>query len=484
MPQLTVDQAIEVGLTHHRAGRLPEAEAVYRQVLAVAPDHFVALQLLGALAAGVGNLEVAIQLTERAIALRPDFAECHMNLGEIYRRAGKPEKGLAPARRALELRPDLDGARGNLGLILRDMGKYAEAKPLLRAEIARHPENFDLRMDLANAHWAEGEHDEALAIFRRAAAEWPTNVTAHWSMARILLQKGQMEEGWQEFEWRLKHSTMRLDRGFVQPQWDGSDPSGKTILLHAEGGLGDALQFVRLAPMVAQRGASVVLECQETLAPLFEGMVGVQRVVARGKELPEFNFHIPMQGLPRILGITLKNIPDRVPYLSVPEDRKRKWAERIPASGGKARVGVVWAGSPNNDMEFRSRSIELFYPMLKIPGFQFFSLQTGEDSRRPPPEGIDWVDLTAELRDMADTAALVEKMDLVISVDTSVAHLAGALARPVWVLIPSHSDFRWLLERADSPWYPTMRLFRQDFGGKWEDVAERITGELKKFGTS
>lgn len=481
MPQVTVEQALEAALQHHRAGRLAEAENIYRQILAFAPDNFVAMQLLGAIAAQVGRLDAAIEFTERAIALKPDAPEYHMNLGEIYRRAGQPARGLVHARRAAELRPDLPDIYLNLGMIYRDLDQQEEAKQAFRKAIAAQPHNIDLQLNLGNAHWALHEHEQALALFRRAVAAQPNNVGAHWSVARVLLQLGQFREGWEEFEWRLQHPTMRLNRGFAQPQWDGSDPTDKTILLYAEGGLGDALQFVRLAPIVAKRGARVVLECQAALVPLFQGMEGVEQIVARGDALPPFDWQIPLQGLPRILDLTLDNIPSQVPYIRVPEDRARIWAERMPARDGKTRIGLVWAGSPNNDMEFRSRSLELFYPMLKLPGFRFFSLQMGEDRLQRPPEGTDWVDLTAEIGDMADTAALVQNLDLVISVDTSTAHLAGALGKPVWVLIPSHSDFRWLLKRTDSPWYPTMRLFRQGNGRPWTEVAHEIMKALADF---
>jgi Flp pilus assembly protein TadD len=481
MPQVSLEQALDIGVQHHRAGRLAEAEGIYRKVLAVAPNHPTALQLLGALAAQVGKYEIAIELTERALAIQPGVGEYHLNLGECYRRAGKFDKGLAHALRAVELCPQVAGAHANLGYVYRDIGRMDEAKLAFLNARALAGADADLEINLGNAHWAMHEHEAALAAFRRAVAMKPDDVYAHWSVARVLLQMGEMGEGWEEFEWRLKHPTMRLNRGFEQPQWDGSDLGGKRILLHAEGGLGDALQFVRFVPIVARRGGKVILECQAGLVSLFQGVEGVGEIVTKGKELPGFDVHIPFQGLPRVLGVRVDNVPNQVPYVRVPEERAAKWAGKIPGRNGKTRVGLVWAGSPNNDMEFRSRTLEMFNPFLNSSGFQFFSLQMGEDGKQRPPVGIDWVDLTSEIGDMADTAALVDSMDLVISVDTSTAHLAGALGKKVWVLIPSHSDFRWLLKRTDTPWYPTMRLFRQRNGGKWEEAAEEIAAELVKF---
>jgi hypothetical protein len=273
---------------------------------------------------------------------------------------------------------------------------------------------------------------------------------------------------------------MRLDRGFTQPQWDGSDPAGKTILLHTEGGLGDAVNFVRLVPMATRHGGRFVLECQPTLISLFQGIPGVDQLVARGQPLPPFDYHLPLQGLPRILGITLQNIPNQVPYLTAPKDRAVSFAERT-LNDGKLRVGLVWCGVMYNEADFRSRTLDIFHPLMKLPGIRFFSLQKGDASAEIPPPDTDWVDFSNELKDFSDTAALVSIMDLVISVDTSVAHLAGALAKPVWVLIPTQSDFRWLLDRTDSPWYPTMRLFRQRQGDDWSKTIEDMTKSLSEF---
>jgi hypothetical protein len=303
----------------------------------------------------------------------------------------------------------------------------------------------------------------------------------HWGYSLILLTVGDFKNGWEEFEWRLRAPELGFHRGFSQPQWDGSNFPGKTLLLHAEGGFGDAIHFVRYVPLVSQRGGTIVLECRPELASLMTQVPGIQRVIPKGETLPAFDFHIPLQSLPRIFQTTLETIPASVPYLGALEVKARYWQDRVRAAPGpKLKVGLVWAGSNTNSPEDqRSRSLETFAPLASIPGIQFYSLQKGPEAVQPVPEGLSLVSYADELRDFTDTAGLVANLDLVISVDTSVVHLAGAMAKPVWTLVPAKCDFRWLLGREDSPWYPTVRLFRQKKGDKWNVVVGKIAEELR-----
>lgn len=478
--RITLAQAIELALQHHRAGRLDEAEVAYKNILAQAPNNPDAIHLLGVIASQKGRHDLAIDMIQRAIAMNPQSAEFHFNLGGIYRAAGKLEESLAQIRLALQLKPEFPGGHAILGLTLSEIGRFDEAIEALNKALEIEPNRAGSHLDLGNVHWKMGRHEQALTCFRRAIECEPNSAALHWSCARVLLQLGQLPEGWEEFEWRLRYKEMRLDRGFAQPQWDGSDPAGKTILLHTEGGLGDAVNFIRLVPMAARPGARIILECQPTLISLFQNIPGVDQLVARGQKLPPFDCHLPLQGLPRILGITLENIPNRVPYLTAPKDRVANFAARMP-SDGKLRVGLIWCGVMYNETDFRTRTLDTFHPLMKLPEIQFYSLQKGEASTQKPPDGVDWVDFSPELNELADTAALIENLDLVISVDTSAAHLAGALAKPVWVLIPTQSDFRWLLERTDSPWYPTMRLFRQPLGADWSKPIGELAKSLAEF---
>jgi hypothetical protein len=288
---------------------------------------------------------------------------------------------------------------------------------------------------------------------------------------------GEFEEGWKEFEWRLRVPQMRLARDFPQPRWTGREARGKTILLFAEGGFGDALHFIRYAPLVAARGATVLLECQAELLPLLSRVRGISAVFARGERLPAFDWQTPLQSLPLAFGTTLKTIPAEVPYLSAPPQRIAQWAKRL-AGDPSFKVGLAWAGSAEHDA--RSCSLATFAPLAAIPDVTFYGLQKGPQANQPVPPGLRLIQMGDELGDFADTAALVSNLDLVISVDTSVVHLAGGMGRPVWTLIPCDSDFRWLRNRTDSPWYPTMRLFRQPAGGPWGPAVESIAAALEK----
>ena len=480
MPQVTIDQAMQIALDHYRAGRLRDAESIYRQVLAQDPNHVDANHLIGLLAGQAGHYDFAIQQIRRAIALNPNVVEFQTNLSEMYRLTRKLDEAIAHARRAIELKPDFAGAYASLGLALGDKGLVDEAMAALNKAVHLQPNDPMVWINFGNLHWENDRFEEALALFRRAATVQPDCVEAHWSIARVLLQLGRFSQGWEEFEWRFKYTRMRLDRGFPQPQWDGSDLTGKTILVYTEGGLGDAVNFIRLLPFVAQHNGKIILECQPTVQPLFELLPNIDRIIPRGQPLPAFDCQIALQSLPRLMRITLDSIPNKVPYLQIPKSHQQKWANKLP-NDGKLKVGVVWCGVMYNEDDFRSRTLEVFHPILKIPNIHFVSLQKGNAASEKPPEGTSWFDFSAELIDFADTGALIENLDLVISVDTSVAHLAAALAKPTWVLIPAQSDFRWLLNRTDSPWYPTMRLFRQPRKVPWPVIFQKITEALIEY---
>jgi len=444
--QAAIDQAMQLAIRNHQAGKLPEAETVYRQVLVQQPNNVDALHLLGVIAGQTGRFDTAVDLIHRAIAISPSVATLHNNLGNVLADNNRPAEAAIAYREALRLNPNFAQAHNNLGVVLQ----------------------------------AEGKWQEAMEAYRAALGLNPANMTSRWNYSKALLILGHWKEGWAEFDSRLKLPRLGLNRNFLQPQWDGSDPAGKTILLHAEGGHGDALNFIRFAPQVAHRGATLILECQPALVPLFEGFPGLHRTLARGEPLPAFDWQIPLQSLPHILGITSQNIPGQVPYLSAPPNRIEFWRQRLIGEK-KFRVGLVWAGMKHKGPDPRSRTIDVFAPLAEVAGIKFFSLQAGEDSRQPPPPAMDWADFSADLTDFAEAAALLQNLDLIITVDTSMAHLAGALARPVWVLIPFEPDFRWLLERTDTPWYPTMRLFRQKTRQGWAEVIQGIARALGEF---
>jgi Tfp pilus assembly protein PilF len=478
MAQLTIQHTFDLALQYHQAGRLQEAERLYRQILTQQPEHAVAMHHLGLIAYQTGRNDVAIDLIRRAIALDPNSSGAHSNLGSALKGKGQLDEAIAAYRRAIALNPNLSEAHNNLGNALKDKGQLDEAIAAFRQAIAVNPNLPEAHNNLGIVLRDTGHIDEAIAAYRRAIMIKPDDARVHWNLAILLLSMARFAEGWEEFEWRLKDATKRLRRDFGAPQWNGEDLSGKTLLTHTEGGYGDAFHFIRYVPLLRGRAKKMILECDSSLVGLFSNLPGVDQIIARGQTLPAFDYHIPLQSLPRLFKTDLTNIPNAVPYLHVPLENRSHCKERVQ-NDGRLKVGLVWAGSAKPRDDRRTRGLDVFAPLGQTPGVRFFSLQKGPESSLARPPGLELVDFTDDLNDFMDSAALIENLDLVISVDTSVAHLAGALAKPVWVLIPFSADFRWLMDRTDSPWYPTMRLFRQKRRGDWTSVGAEVAAALK-----
>jgi tetratricopeptide (TPR) repeat protein len=500
----------------YAAGAPAEAHRDCLAVLRDSPDEVRALSLLASMAADGRRVEEGMQWARRAmtadasaaapryaagrlweaagrydeaeanyreaIHLAPDHARAHNNLGGVLHMQGRLDEALACYRRALELDPAQPEANQNYATLSRDDGARELAVAGYLRQISANPNDAGAFGNLAATYAELGRHPEALASFERAIAIDPGRAEAHYGRALLLLLCGDYAQGWKEFEWRWRIGAYNAPaHRFSQPMWDGARIDG-AVLLHAEQGFGDMLQFVRYAPKVAERCSEVILECPPALEPLLQGVEGVGRVVARGAPLPPFASHLPMMSLPRIFGTTLESIPWRGPYLHADPQRVAEWRRIVDAEGAaEIKVGLVWAGNPRNWTDRgRSVSLESLAPLARAPGAVFYSVQKGEAGAQAasPPAGMKIVDLTLRLRDFADTAALLNCLDLVISVDTAVAHLAGAMGIPTWVLLPHVPDWRYLLERSDSPWYPAMRLFRQDAAGDWSGVVERMAAEL------
>jgi len=473
---MTLQHQLESGMSHHQAGRLAEAERIYREILTEQPDYPEVLYLLGMLAAQVGKPDEAVELLRRAVRLKPDFAKAHYNLGVVLRNQGQFEEAIAASRQAIRIEPDFAEAHANLGNALRDMGQLDQATASYRQAIGLKPDYAEAHNNLGSVLHDTGQFDEAIAAGRRAIKLKADFVQAHWNYAWLLLTLGEFEEGWKELEWRLRlPQWTRLGRDFSQARWTGQDPRGKTILLISDARFGDAMHFIRYAPLVAERGATVLLECQAELVPLLNRVQGISAVFARGERLPSFDWQTPLLSLPLVFGTTVETIPAEVPYLSAPPDRITRWAQRL-ARESSFRVGLVWAG--NDGQNARSCSLATFGPLAAVPGVTFYGLQKGPEASQPVPPGLRLIQMGEELGDFADTAGLVSNLDLVISVDTSVVHLAGGMARPVWTLVPFNPGFQWLRGRADSPWYPTMRLFRQPSRGDWDSVIAQVADAL------
>jgi tetratricopeptide (TPR) repeat protein len=467
-------------------GRTEEGLEWTRKALAADPaaagPHFVA----GRLWQGAGRLAEAEASYRRAVALQAGHARAYNNLGAVLQMQGNLDGALAAYRRALDLEPGLAQANQNYASIARDTGVLERAAEGYRRRTLANPRDALAFNDLGNTLRELGRHEEALAAYAQALAVDPQLAEAHFSRAFVLLLRGDYAEGWREYEWRWRIPAFNAPaRRFATPIWDGARVEG-TVLLHAEQGLGDTLQFVRYAPLVAARCARVVLECQPELCALMAGARGVARVVARGEPLPEFAAHAPLMSLPGRFGSTLQSLPWDGPYVRADAERGARWRGLLQADAAslgapRLRVGLVWAGRPQQwDDRKRSISLGALAPLARALGVHFYSLQVGGAAAQAaaPPAGMRLIDHTARIADFSDTAALASQLDLLISIDTSVAHLGGAMGLPTWVLVAHAPDWRYHLARSDNPWYPTMRLFRQARDGDWTDAIEAVAAAL------
>jgi len=509
-----------LGVIAHQVGRSEVAVDLIRQAIALQPGYAEAHSNLGNALRSRGQPDEAIAAYRQAITLRPGYAEAHYNLGNALMDKGQRDEAIASYRQAIALGPGYVEAHNNLGYALHGKGQFDEAIAALQQAIAFQPGYVDAHYNLGNALMDNGRLDEAVAafqqtitlrpgyaeacnnlgnalkdrrqldeavgVYRKAIALRPDFAEAHHNLAFVLLQKQDYSQGWREYEWRWKMKDFPSPRrSFSQPQWDGSDLNNRTILLHSEQGFGDAIQFIRYVPLVAKRGGRIIVECPVELQRLFQGEPRGWEIIARGKPLPAFDVHCPLLSLPLVFGTTAQSIPAQVPYLHCDPQLAAKWRERLSGLPESRKVGLVWAGSPafTYDKARSPRQLSLFSPLAEAENVRFFSLQKGEAAKQAgnPPQGMQLFDWSGDLHDFADTAALIANLDLVISSDTAVAHLAGAMGKPVWVILPFAPDWRWLLERDDCIWYPTMRLLRQAQRGDWDEVLRRLSGALKGF---
>jgi tetratricopeptide (TPR) repeat protein len=453
-----------------------------RRVLAIEPRSASAYYTLGRLQQSQGGFAEAEASYLRSLAIDSGNARAHNNLGCVLQMQGRLGEAVSSFQRALELDASLPQAKQNLASITRDRGTLEEAAAAYRRAVAANPADSQVCKDLGNVYRELGMHAQALASFDEAIRRDPQNAEAHFSRSFELLLSGEYEEGFREFEWRWKVKGLNTPmRSFAQPLWDGRERPGETLLLHAEQGLGDSLFCVRYAAAASRRCGAIVLECQGELVSLLGSVRGVSRAVAQGAALPAFDAHLPLMSLPRVFGTTLPSIPWDGPYIRADAARVEQWRGFV-AADARLKVGLAWAGRPQQgDDRKRSIALSMLAPLARSRGVAFYSLQKGPPAAQSvaPPPGMQLVDPGARLRDFADTAALVSHLDLVITIDTSVAHLAGAMGRPTWVLLTRVPDWRYHLERADNPWYPAMRLFRQQADGEWSDAIARVAGELE-----
>lgn len=465
-----------------------EAEAAYRQCLTLRPGHLEALVNLGFTLSEQQKLEEAEASYRKALAIKNDVPEIHQNLGNVLRDRGQLDEAVACYHRALELRPDYAKAHVNLGVALLGRGEATTAVEHLKRGIELQPDFAEAFNSLGAAVSVLRRFDEAHAHYAHAIELKPDYADAHWNRALLWLLDGDFERGWPAFEWRWRCPRTRPKPSYPEPVWDGSPLDDRTILLYAEQGLGDTLHFIRYAPLVKARGGHVIVECQKPLLPILASCEGIDQLVAQGETRPEFDVQAALMSLPLILGTRGDNIPGKVPYLTANSQLVEHWRWQLAPLAG-FRVGIAWQGNTRHPWDrHRSAALAHFEPLAQVPGVQLVSLQKGdaaENLQSAPFSVISFGGLIDERSGpFMDTAAIIANLDLVVAVDTSVAHLAGALAAPTWLALNYSCDWRWLRERSDSPWYPTIRLFRQQRPGDWPAVFCQIAEDLEKLVTA
>ncbi len=503
----------------YRRGSLFKAQRLCRTVLAASPGHFDALQLAGVIATQMGRPKEAAQLFAAAVAIRPNkteahnnygnalcdlvdhagalasydralaidpvFAAAHFNRGNVLFELRRYAEALASYDVALTLAPSCADALNNRGNVLRNLKRYAEAEQSLSQAIALQPDSADAYSNRGHVRRDLKRYADAIADYQCAIELRPAYASAHFDLALCRLLLGEFVQGWDGYEWRWrKERHASLIRNCTQPLWDGTERlEGKTILLYSEQGLGDTIQFCRYATLVAALGATVLLEVPPPLVTLLAKLEGCAQVLAAGTALPAFDYHCPLMSLPHLLKTELQTIPADIPYLKADAARVTRWRESLGPTH-RYRVGLVWSANVSSGTESCPRRSAPLVEMLPLVGdwAQFVCLQKDVLGVDAPllASNPDILCVGQQLDSFADTAALIELMDVVVTVDTSVAHVAGALGRPVWVILEYSADWRWLLDRDDSPWYPTARLFRQTVPGDWAGVIARICDELRK----
>ncbi|MDP9173493.1 MAG: tetratricopeptide repeat protein [Planctomycetota bacterium] len=444
--QLSIDQAMQVAVKHHLAGRLSEAEAIYNNILSVKPNYPYAIHNLAEIGIRVRQYPRALVLARRAMELDPDDAAFNNTLGAILFALGQPEESLKYINRALEINPKLANAYVNLGIAYADQ--------------ARLP--------------------ESISAFEQAIKLDPQNANGHDGLGLSSLMHGDLQRGWREQEWRWHKYNFEKRRYSDCPQWDGADLKNRTIFLPMEQGHGDLIHFCRYAPLLTQRGAKVVLEVTPEQVALMKTLKGVEALVPVGETPPPFDVACPMMSVPLWYGTTMETIPAEIPYLSHNAAIAAEW-EPFFRTDRNYKIGIAWAGRPTHANDHnRSTSLAAFAPLADIPGTTFYSLQKGDPAAQiaRPPKGMNLIHLGPRLDSFEVTGAVLQHLDLLISIDTSVVHLAGALGRPVWNLLAFCPDWRWLLNRSDTPWYPTMRLFRCPSRGDWTGLFANVREAL------
>lgn len=483
---LAPDSWYELGNAFHMEGKLEEAAAAYGHTLQLDPGHARAQYNLGVTRMLENRTAEALACFSAAIEADPSYADAHNNRGILQQLSGQLEESIESYRRALASQPGDMRAAYNLGVALQSAGRLEEAEQAYRRVLRAGEGNSSAHNNLGNVLLALGRVPEAIRHYKRARLHDAASPEAPWNLGVAHLLLGDYARGWEGHEYRTAQPGA-VRRHFDKPRWMGELLEGRRILLHAEQGLGDTIQFSRFAPVLSRQGATVILECQPAAVTLVETVPGISQAIARpsdpaAESLPEFDYHSPLMSVPGVLRVTPETIPAEVPYLFPRREVVEQWEKimtGLEQARRRRRIGLTWAGNPRH-LNDANRSIPLarLAPLFDLESLFFFGLQKGDAAAQIAGTGGKVFDLEPLLVDLEQTAAAIRQLDLVISVDTVVAHLAGALGRPVWLLVPFAPDWRWMLDRADSPWYPTMRLFRQKARGDWGGVVDEVRRAL------
>jgi tetratricopeptide (TPR) repeat protein len=473
-----------LGVALAQRGRHDEAVAALEQALRLRPDYADACFNLGNALRELGRRDEAIARFQQALRLRPEHANAGNNLGLTLTEARRAEEAVEVLRGVVALQPRMKEGHNNLGLAYVELGRFAEAEACYQQALRLDPGYAEAHTNLGSACKEQGRLEEALACYQQALWLEPDSAVAHYNRALALLQRGDYERGWPEYEWRWQRRQAR-PQSFGQPRWDGGPLAGRTILLWREQGLGDTIQFVRYAALAAQQGGRVVVECPACLVPLLRTCSGIDELVAEKQSRPAFDVQAPLLSLPALLHTTLDSIPASIPYLWAEPERVAAWWGRL-GEGRAFRIGVVWQGNPYfRGDRHRSFPLASLAPLAAVAGVQLVSLQKEHGleqlmaaPRRFPVTVLEGLDALGGA--FLDTAAVMRSLDLVVTADTAAAHVAGALGVPVWLALSRAPDWRWGLTAENTPWYPSMRLFRQSQLGDWRSVFERMAAQLRR----
>lgn len=474
---------MQLAIQQHQAGRFAEAEQIYRQVLAERPNYGDALHLLGTLCAQRGDFDTAVDLIGRAVTANPKVAVYQSNLGNALREMGKPKEAIAAYLEVLRLDPTAAKDYANFAAAFRESGNLEAAMKACRRGLKLTPKLAELHHEMGLALLEKGDLDAAIASLRRAIAINPQWPSPHWNLSIALLLKGDYRQGWIEHEWRLQMKQFESSRPpFDKPKWDGEDLKGRTVLLTPEQSYGDMIQFIRYVPLIQDRGGHAVIARLPAWQRLLEGIPGLKQLETVTAD--SFDLYCPFVSLALAFATRVKSIPADIPYLLSDADLVEALGSKLDSSNGKLKIGIAWTAPPTEKRDTsRSISPAQLEPLNSVNDVEYYALQN-----RPtpplgasPPDGLRLIDPPVEWTDYADIAALISYMDLVICVDSAVAHVAGAMGKTVWLMLSTRPDWRWLPGREDNPWYPTMRIFRQKSPGDWAEVVGRVQEALGEF---